>query len=84
MRVRRPRESEQLRDIFCRNASLARSGVKMPTPVKTGTTIAGLVFKVTPHCTVWTLISSSMHPFSQDGVILGADTRATEVGIHIR
>lgn len=41
-----------------RNASLALAGVKMPTPVKTGTTIAGLVFK--------------------DGVILGADTRATE------
>ena len=34
------------RQYICRNASLALAGVKMPTPVKTGTTIAGLVFKV--------------------------------------
>eukprot|EP00731_Ephydatia_muelleri_P024863 Em0016g1134a len=40
-----------------RNELLRRSGVTFPTPVKTGTTIAGIVFK--------------------DGVILGADTRAT-------
>jgi len=37
---------------------LKKAGMKFPTPVKTGTTIAGIVFK--------------------DGVILGADTRATE------
>ena len=30
----------------CRNAALAAAGMKAPTPVKTGTTIAGLVFKV--------------------------------------
>ncbi|KAL5484733.1 hypothetical protein EMCRGX_G021278 [Ephydatia muelleri] len=42
-----------------RNELLRRSGVTFPTPVKTGTTIAGIVFK--------------------DGVILGADTRATGV-----
>ncbi|XP_071802574.1 proteasome subunit beta type-7-like [Asterias amurensis] len=41
-----------------RNALLERSGMKLPKGVKTGTTIAGLIFK--------------------DGVILGADTRATE------
>lgn len=42
-----------------RNAKLASSsGLKLPTAVKTGTTIVGLVFK--------------------DGVVLGADTRATE------
>ncbi|CAI8039016.1 Proteasome subunit beta type-7 [Geodia barretti] len=41
-----------------RNAALAAAGMKPPTPVKTGTTIAGLIFK--------------------DGVVLGADTRATE------
>ncbi|KXJ20350.1 Proteasome subunit beta type-7 [Exaiptasia diaphana] len=41
-----------------RNAMLGKMGVKAPTARKTGTTIAGIVFK--------------------DGVILGADTRATE------
>ena len=30
----------------CRNAALAAAGMKPPTPVKTGTTIAGLIFKV--------------------------------------
>jgi len=45
-----------------RNAMLASKGdVKLPRPVKTGTTIAGIVFK--------------------DGVILGADTRATSDNI---
>ena len=43
-----------------RNEMLARAGLKFPKPVKTGTTIAGVVFK--------------------DGIVLGADTRATEVG----
>ena len=38
---------------------LKEAGMSFPKPVKTGTTIAGIVFK--------------------DGVILGADTRATEV-----
>lgn len=42
---------------------LKRAGIKFPSPVKTGTTIAGIVFK--------------------DGVILGADTRATEVHTYI-
>lgn len=41
-----------------RNALLERNGLKGPTARKTGTTIAGIVFK--------------------DGVVLGADTRATE------
>ncbi|KAI8122353.1 hypothetical protein FF38_04643 [Lucilia cuprina] len=41
-----------------RNADLLRNGFQAPKTVKTGTTIAGIVFK--------------------DGVILGADTRATE------
>lgn len=41
-----------------RNEALRHAGIKFPNPVKTGTTIAGIVFK--------------------DGVILGADTRATE------
>eukprot|EP00118_Oscarella_pearsei_P025009 m.307313 g.307313 ORF g.307313 m.307313 type:complete len:266 (+) comp42131_c0_seq1:29-826(+) len=45
-------------DLYERNALLEKKGFKAPKPVKTGTTIAGLVFK--------------------DGVILGADTRATE------
>merc|ERR1712024_307537 len=41
-----------------RNNFLANQGFKSPTATKTGTTIAGIVYK--------------------DGVILGADTRATE------
>ncbi|CAH1272240.1 proteasome subunit beta type-7-like [Branchiostoma lanceolatum] len=41
-----------------RNAYMETKGIKMPTARKTGTTIAGIIFK--------------------DGVILGADTRATE------
>ncbi|XP_014678650.1 PREDICTED: proteasome subunit beta type-7-like, partial [Priapulus caudatus] len=40
------------------NLSLGQKGFKAPTAYKTGTTIAGIIFK--------------------DGVILGADTRATE------
>ena len=47
---------------FCtRNALLQQMGAIPPKAVKTGTTIAGIVFK--------------------DGVLLGADTRATEVTI---
>lgn len=41
-----------------RNAELLKGGFQPPRTVKTGTTIAGIIFK--------------------DGVILGADTRATE------
>lgn len=41
-----------------RNERLVEMGLKMPISLKTGTTIAGIIFK--------------------DGVILGADTRATE------
>lgn len=41
-----------------RNAFLEKKGLALPKAVKTGTTIAGLVY--------------------EDGVILGADTRATE------
>ncbi|XP_059721133.1 proteasome subunit beta type-7 isoform X2 [Haemorhous mexicanus] len=39
-------------------AELAQKGLRVPAPRKTGTTIAGVIFK--------------------DGVVLGADTRATE------
>jgi 20S proteasome subunit beta 2 len=45
-------------DLCQRNGLLEEKGLKPPKPVKTGTTIAGLIFK--------------------DGVVLGADTRATE------
>eukprot|EP00958_Prasinococcus_capsulatus_P010290 scaffold1001_cov334-Prasinococcus_capsulatus_cf.AAC.3 len=41
-----------------RNAALMGAGVQLPKKKKTGTTIAGVIFK--------------------DGVVLGADTRATE------
>ena len=48
----------KLTDLCCsRNEKLVQRGLPLPTAVKTGTTIAGVVFK--------------------DGVILGADTRAT-------
>lgn len=47
-----------------RNEMLTRAGLQFPKPVKTGTTIAGVVFK--------------------DGIVLGADTRATEVWWQIR
>lgn len=43
--------------LSCRNALMLQNGFKAPKTTKTGTTIAGIVFK--------------------DGVILGADTRAT-------
>jgi 20S proteasome subunit beta 2 len=45
-------------DLYARNQLLEKNGAKQPTSKKTGTTIAGIVFK--------------------DGIILGADTRATE------
>lgn len=45
-------------DLCKRNEALVKGGLKFPTPIKTGTTIAGIIFK--------------------DGVLLGADTRATE------
>lgn len=41
-----------------RNEALKRAGITFPKPIKTGTTIAGVVYK--------------------DGIVLGADTRATE------
>ena len=46
---------------FFRNSILEKKGFTTPKAIKTGTTIAGLVYK--------------------DGVILGADTRATEGSI---
>jgi len=48
-------------DLVKRNSMLAATGLKMPLMMKTGTTIAGVIFK--------------------DGVVLGADTRATEGSI---
>lgn len=47
-----------LHNLCFRNAGLSKNGFGVPKAKKTGTTIAGLVYK--------------------DGVILGADTRATE------
>jgi 20S proteasome subunit beta 2 len=44
-------------DNFLRNESMEKKGMHLPKAMKTGTTIAGVVFK--------------------DGVVLGADTRAT-------
>jgi len=45
-------------DLCARNAFLEKKGLKFPSTRKTGTTIAGIIFK--------------------DGIVLGADTRATE------
>jgi len=44
-------------DNYQRNLALEKAGITLPKPLKTGTTIAGLIYK--------------------DGVVLGADTRAT-------
>ena len=53
-----------------RNKALFDNGImKEKAPMKTGTTIVGLVFKVSP-----TNLTPSL---PQDGVILAADTRAT-------
>jgi hypothetical protein len=63
-------------DSCFRNATLEKMGLKAPTHVKTGTTIAGIIFKVL------LLDSFSIHLLKfllQDGVVLGADTRATSV-----
>ena len=49
--------SHSLSERYARNHLLERTGLKAPTPQKTGTTIVGVVYK--------------------DGVVLGADTRAT-------
>lgn len=79
-------------DLCKRNAMLAKDGVQLPPFRKTGTTIVGLIFQVqliwapliaiflpkysfglfTRNCLKFII------RFSQDGVILGADTRATE------
>eukprot|EP01137_Pigoraptor_chileana_P031906 Opistho-2@20454 len=48
-------------DLCHRNELLASKGMKVPKATKTGTTIAGIVYK--------------------DGIVLGADTRATEGNI---
>jgi len=48
-------------DLVKRNSMLASSNLHPPTPMKTGTTIAGIIYR--------------------DGVVLGADTRATEGSI---
>ena len=41
-----------IKNFPCRNEMLKKAGMKFPTPVKTGTTIAGIVFKVgvCSHC----------------------------------
>ena len=49
---------------------LEKLGVRPPKTLKTGTTIAGLVFKVK------FLVGFRLS--SQDGIVLGADTRSTE------
>ena len=51
---------------------LGQKGLKVPKAIKTGTTIVGLVFKVFPL-----FIFVCLNCF-QDGIVLGADTRATE------
>ena len=73
----------------CRNAALQRAlpGLRVPHARKTGTTIAGLVFQVSRE-PGWRGLEgrrdtgrgsrpTAPPPDPQDGVILGADTRAT-------
>jgi hypothetical protein len=62
-----------------RNQLLEGKGVTLPKAWKTGTTIAGVMFKVCLCTTLSSLsliiIPSCLH--QQDGVVLGADTRST-------
>lgn len=58
--------------------------IKAPKPLKTGTTIAGVVYKVNIKCEqkFWVMHFSSqlnicVYLCVKDGVVLGADTRAT-------
>lgn len=80
--------------VLSSNAFLEAKGMKAPTPMKTGTTIVGLVFKVRRfHCLMLSFSVSEFHSAAsshlrlvvismhQDGVVLGADTRATEGSI---
>lgn len=59
---------------------MKKAGLKVPTATKTGTTIVGIVFKVWLKyyynlLIFWVLLYFDI--FQQDGVVLGADTRAT-------
>jgi 20S proteasome subunit beta 2 len=78
-------------DLVRRNASLAGLGLKAPTATKTGTTIAGIVFKARDALCVQAGFACTsargvqrgraepgrVHTAPQDGVVLGADTRST-------
>ena len=75
-----------------RNQMLAGKGVKMPTARKTGTTIVGVIYNVRPlppshlrDCSCPRVPTPPTRPAitccdlaRQGGVVLGADTRATE------
>ncbi|KAF8378193.1 hypothetical protein HHK36_029530 [Tetracentron sinense] len=64
-------------DLCRRNEMLFKKGVQPPSFRKTGTTIVGLVFQRLLF--LFNQLHSSFSIFYlQDGVILGADTRATE------
>jgi 20S proteasome subunit beta 2 len=54
---------------------LSSLGLKAPTATKTGTTIAGIVFKARQFC--GRSAASLLMGSRQDGVVLGADTRST-------
>ncbi|XP_049460086.1 proteasome subunit beta type-10 isoform X1 [Epinephelus fuscoguttatus] len=55
-------------------SSLSEFGYKAPSARKTGTTIAGIVYKTVAMDLPGDMLSAE----AQDGVILGADTRATD------
>jgi 20S proteasome subunit beta 2 len=69
-----------------RNAFLEAKGYKPPSTKKTGTTIAGVMFKVrSGHFSQSNELSRSISSpgslvivYMKDGIVLGADTRATE------
>ena len=65
-------------DLTARNNLLGRKGVQGPAFLKTGTTIAGVIFKVCQQrdCSISIPPLTSLI-FLQDGVVLGADTRST-------
>ena len=63
---------------FCRNEMLSKKvgSDQLPIVRKTGTTIVGMIFKV-PFRVSFSMRSCLITIPDQDGVVLGADTRAT-------
>lgn len=65
-----------------RNTLLESQGMITPKAKKTGTTIAGAIFKVIFLCFFFALFHKYLYfKKKKDGIVLGADTRATSGSI---